>query len=315
MAELTGTFHRPFAEQVAAWKIRAANRVPTSRWDDMWQDSHDRAFMVAGAMKADLLADLAQAVGKVIEDGQSIEAFRKDFREIVAKRGWHGWTGEGTKAGEAWRTKVIYTTNMRSTYAAGRYAQLTEGNFKFWVYRHSGATEPREQHLAWDGLILPADHLFWRTHFPPNGWGCGCYVVGARSMRAALRLGGNPMVKLPDNWDAIDMRTGAPDGIDRGWAYAPGRSVADQVRAAVAEKSTALPAVLGDALARSISTPRWIDALIEMPDDIRKKAAELLSRDTLPPDIEQKLENLADGDAVIRDRLIEVLKNRVAASE
>ncbi|WP_425072577.1 phage minor head protein [Sagittula sp. S175] len=255
MAELAGTFHRPFAEQVAAWQLRLGTLLPTQRWDDVWKDSHDRAFMVAGAMKADLLADLAGAVGKAIEEGASIQAFRADFDRIVAKRGWHGWTGEGTKAGEAWRTRVIYTTNMRSTYAAGRWAQLVAGGFKFLVYRHSGATEPREQHLAWDGLILPVDHPFWATHFPPNGWGCGCYVIGARSIKDAIRKGGNPMVELAEGWDAIDPRTGEPDGIDRGWGYAPGRTVADQVREMVAAKVATLPPQLATDLATATETP------------------------------------------------------------
>ncbi|MBP0483951.1 phage minor head protein [Sagittula salina] len=255
MAELSGVFHQPFGAQVAAWRERLGTLLPTSRWTDVWHGEHDHAFMVAGALKADLLGDLAAAVGKAIEDGTSIEEFRRDFRATVARRGWHGWTGEGTKAGEAWRTRVIYTTNLRSTYAAGRFAQLVDGGFPFWVYRHSGAAEPREQHLAWDGLILPSDHPFWFTHFPPNGWGCGCYVVGARSIKDAMRKGGNPMVLLGDDWNTRDPKTGEPEGIDKGWGYAPGRTVVEQVRAAVAAKVATLPQPLASDLASSIENP------------------------------------------------------------
>ena len=32
----------------------------------------------------------------------------------------------------------------------------------------------RQLHRNWHGLILPIDHKFWRTHFPPNDWGCRC---------------------------------------------------------------------------------------------------------------------------------------------
>jgi uncharacterized protein with gpF-like domain len=168
MADFTGAFNKPFREQVAAFRARLGNLVPTAAWDDLWQEAHDRAFMVAGATKADLLADLAQAVDRAISDGVGIEAFRQDFRKIVEKHGWHGWTGEGTKAGEAWRTRVIYRTNARTSYAAGRFAQLTEGGFKYWVYLHGGSLEPRELHLhVFDGLVLPPDHPFWLTHYPP----------------------------------------------------------------------------------------------------------------------------------------------------
>jgi SPP1 gp7 family putative phage head morphogenesis protein len=34
----------------------------------------------------------------------------------------------------------------------------------------------REQHKAWDGLILPIEHVFWKSHYPPNDWGCRCNV-------------------------------------------------------------------------------------------------------------------------------------------
>ncbi|WP_372605371.1 phage minor head protein, partial [Actibacterium sp.] len=229
MPDTALAFGRPFAEQVAALRLRLGDLVPTQAWDDIERSAHDRAFMVAGAMKADLLADLAAAVDKSIAQGTSLETFRKDFRGIVEKHGWHGWTGEGSKAGEAWRTRVIYKTNAATTYAAGRMAQLVKGDFTYWVYRHGGSREPRIEHLGWDGLILPPDHEFWRTHATPNGWGCSCYIVGAYSLAGAKRVGGDPGKSLPDNWPEIDPRTGAPKGIDKGWDYAPGASVAETV--------------------------------------------------------------------------------------
>lgn len=230
MADLRATFRRPFAEQVAAFRLRLGDLVPTARWDDIARSQHDRAFMVAGAMQADLLADLGAAVDRAIAEGTGLEEFRRDFRRIVAERGWHGWTGEGTKAGEAWRTRVIYRTNMATSYAAGRMAQLVEGGFAFWVYRHGGSREPREVHLGWNGLVLPPDHPFWATHAPPNGWGCSCYIVGARSEAGARRLGGDPDKALPDGWQAPDPKTGAPAGIDKGWDYAPGATAVDAIR-------------------------------------------------------------------------------------
>lgn len=250
--DLTGTFGKPFKEAVAAFRLRLGNLVPTAKWDDIWQEQHDRAFMVAGATKADLLADLAAAVDKAISSGTSLEEFRRDFRRIVEERGWHGWTGEGTKGGEAWRTRVIYRTNIRTSYAAGRMAQLVDGGFTLWVYRHGGSVEPRIIHLGWDGLVLPPDHPFWATHAPPNGWGCSCYLVGARSFEGAQRLGGEPGKQLPDGWQKLDPKTGAPEGIDRGWAYAPGASAVDDIIAAVKGKMPSLPETIARDLAQDI---------------------------------------------------------------
>lgn len=285
---IQGTFRQPFAEQVAALRIRLANLVPTAKWDDLLHDQHDRAFVVAGAVKADLLADLAKAVEKAIAEGTGFDAFKGDFRALVEKHGWHGWTGEGTAKGEAWRMRVIYRTNMATSYAAGRMAQLIDGKFKFWVYKHGNALEPRLQHLAWDGVALPPDHPFWAEHFPPNDWGCTCRVFGARTDAGIKRVGGQAGKDLPEGWRAIDPKTGAPEGIGKGWAYAPGASVADEINALLARKSASLPPPLardlaasaapktGDILPPRPSTPEEAIALgRQVAGDLRKANAQL----------------------------------------
>lgn len=229
-------FKRPFAEQVAFFRGKLGNLVPTRTWRDMQRAAHDRGFMVAGAGKADLLADLAGAIDKATADGETIQQFRARFRDIVRTHGWHGWTGEGTKAGEAWRTRIIYETNLSTSYAAGRLAQLRAGQYPFWMYKHSDAVQrPRPQHLAWNGLVLPPDHEFWSTHSPPNGWGCKCRIVGVRSPAQARRLGGDPDKDLPRGWNDRDS-TGRLPGIDEGWDYQPGASVGHTVQT-VAKKT------------------------------------------------------------------------------
>lgn len=243
-------FGRPFAEQQAALRLRLQNLLPTEHWQDLQHNAHDRAFVVAGAMKADLLADLAAAVEKAVSQGTTLEAFRRDFRAIVERRGWHGWTGEGSEKGEAWRTRVIYQTNLATSYAAGRRAQLLDGQYRFWVYRHSGAEHPRLHHLAWDGVALPPDHPFWVTHSPPNGWGCGCRMFGARTEAGIRRAGGVPGKELPDGWQNLDGRTGAPVGIDKGWAYAPGATVSGSILM-LKDKLPNLPAEIGSRLYES----------------------------------------------------------------
>lgn len=230
---VSGVFARPFAEQVAYFRNKLGNLVPTQRWDDMLGAEHDAGFMVAGAAKADLLADLAAAVDKAITEGRGIEEFRRDFRNIVGRYGWTGWTGEGSVKGEAWRVKTILRTNATTSYAAGRFVQLQE--FPIWVYRHGDSREPRPEHLSWDGVMLEAVHEFWKKHYPPSEWGCSCYVVGARSEAGAKRLGGVPGKQLPGNWRKIDPKTGEPVGIGKGWGYAPGASVSQRINALAAK--------------------------------------------------------------------------------
>jgi hypothetical protein len=50
----------------------------------------------------------------------------------------HGWDFKG---GRNWRTRVIYQTNLQTSYAAGRYQQLTDPDMlkvrPYWRYVHS----------------------------------------------------------------------------------------------------------------------------------------------------------------------------------
>ena len=233
-----------FAEQLQALRIRLGNQVPTEKWTDLWKAQHDRAFMVAGAAKADLLADLAGAVQGAIAGGQSIEWFRKQFDSIVEQHGW-AYTGERN-----WRTRVIYQTNMSTSYAAGRLAQLRDPELRalkpYWMYHHNDSVlHPRPLHVSWSGLTLPADHPWFQAHYPPNGWGCQCYVT-AVSESEARRRGGRITDTPPD--DGTDPNTGAPNGIDRGWDYMPGDTVTGDLGKQIDAKIDKLPAPVGQAL-------------------------------------------------------------------
>ena len=180
----------PFAEQIAFFKDKLD--LPTQTWQDLLGSAHDRAFVVAGAMRADLLADLHAAVLKGIERGTSLDEFRRDFDAIVSKRGWTGWTGEDTPGGRAWRQEIIYGTNMRTSYQAGRHAQAVAIAHRrpYWRWRHADTVaHPRPLHVAWDGKILRHDNPWWRSHWPPAGW--NCFVPGTQ-------------VATPQGWRAIE---------------------------------------------------------------------------------------------------------------
>jgi len=253
-------FGTPFQAQIDY--LRNKLNLPTQAWDDITAAAHDRAFIVAGAAKADLLNDLHNAVIRAAADGGGERAFVKDFQAIVAKNGWTGWTGEGTPAGEAWRARIIYQTNMSTSYWAGRYKQMTDPEVlklhPYWRYIHAdGILHPRPQHLAWHGLTLLASHPFWLTHFPPNGWMCHCRVTsvskaeGERSAKVGL---GEP----PAGWNQTDPKTGAPVGIDKSFGYAPGANVDTPLRQLVQQKLITYPDAIATALSRDVN--RYINA-------------------------------------------------------
>ncbi|MDQ2822449.1 MAG: phage head morphogenesis protein [Pseudomonadota bacterium] len=240
----------PFQEQLDFFRQKL--NLPTERYDDIIKSAHDRAFIVAGAAHADLLNDLNAAIRTSIQDGRGLEAFRKEFDSIVKKHGWTGWTGEGSAAGQAWRTNIIYQTNMATSYAAGRWKQLTDPALlsirPYWRYVHAdGIMRPRPLHVSWHGLVLRHDHAFWLTHFPPNGWLCHCRVTSASPAEyAAAQAAG--LGEPPAGWDALDPKTGAPVGIDKGFDYAPGANVTQPLSQMIDAKLIKLDAPVGAAM-------------------------------------------------------------------
>lgn len=210
----------PFDEAIDFFRQKVS--LPTAKWTDLWEGMHSRAFVVAGAMKSELLSDLYGSIDKALKEGTTIEDFRKDFDKTVAK---HGWSYKGNRG---WRTGVIFNTNMLTAYSTGRYKQMTDPDVvkarPFWRYMGGLSANPRPDHLTWSGIILPQDDPWWKTHYPPNGWGCKCQVVSVSNtemQRDKLKVS-----KAPIDKEAIDTRTGEVTikGIDPGWAYNPGEA-------------------------------------------------------------------------------------------
>jgi hypothetical protein len=247
----TGSFKLPFQEQIDFFNQKLA--LPSQHYDDIIKAAHDRAFIVAGAAKADLLNDLQTAVGKAISEGKTLDWFRTEFDGIVKKHGWTGWTGEGTADGVAWRTKVIYQTNLSTSYAAGRWKQLNDPDLlkvrPYWKYVHNDTVaHPRELHQSWNGVVLRYDDPWWKTHFCPNGWGCRCRIVAVGSKEYS----GKP---APNNGtyqhtDRNGVTHTIPKGIDYGFDYAPSASLGSDF---VANKAAGLPAELAKAFKNDVA--------------------------------------------------------------
>jgi hypothetical protein len=237
-----GKFSLPFQEQNDFFRQKL--NLPTEYYDDILSAGHDRAFIVAGAAKADLLNDLRTAVDKSIAEGKSIQSFRKEFAAIVQKHGWEGWTGSDTKAGRDWRTRVIYSTNIQASYNAGRYAQLSDPelikNYPYWKYIHNDTvSHPRPLHQSWSGTVLKYDDPWWKAHFTPNGYGCRCRIASAGNDEYK----GHP---APDDgtYEKVD-RNGVihtlPKGVDYGFDYAPGKSNLEKIVGFQQQKDESLP--------------------------------------------------------------------------
>ena len=230
----------PFAEQVEFFRQKL--NLGTARWTDIMREQHDRSFVVAGAMADELVADFRSAVDSAIAEGTTIQTFRREFDAIVAK---HGWSYVGARD---WRTRVIYRTNLSTSYAAGRLAQMKDSGLPYWMYKHSDSVlYPRPLHVSWDGLTLPAGDPWWSTHYPPNGW--NCFPAGT-PVRCEARLGlktwyAGEMVEIATARGArLTVTAHHPVLTLRGWVAACRLQESDELLGATGKIDAPVPGVV-----------------------------------------------------------------------
>jgi SPP1 gp7 family putative phage head morphogenesis protein len=247
----------------------------TFAWQDMLHWMHDHAFTVAKMLDLDLLSDVKGFVDRAIAEGWTRQRFIDELRPLLVKAGWWGRaemtdpaTGEisTVQLGSPRRLQIIYDTNLRTSYAAGHWERIRK-NAAFMPYVMYTAVldaRTRPMHRLWDGTVLRWDDPWWDTHTPPNGWNCRCNVIQL-SDRDLTRMGKSGPDAAPDDGmrDWTNPRTGevvqVPVGIDPGWGYAPGASLADEQARTLElarEKAQAAPADLRAAFLE------WLDAAI-----------------------------------------------------
>jgi hypothetical protein len=166
---------------------------PAFSYKDVWHEEHAAAFTVAKAVQLDVLSDLHTAVVDAMETGQSFESFKKNIKPVLQQKGWWGkkemtdpLTGQTVNAqlGSDRRLQTIYRVNMRSAFQKGQYDRTMASDIHpYLMYRIGPSVHHREEHVSWDGLILPKDDPWWDSHFPPNGWGCKCYTRAVTEAR------------------------------------------------------------------------------------------------------------------------------------
>ncbi|WP_068317492.1 phage minor head protein [Polycladidibacter hongkongensis] len=245
------------APEVAAY-LDARTVAASFDWRDIYGQEHAFNFTVAKATQLDVLTELHTATRAAIDQGLPFEAFKKQLAPKLRSMGWWGkqemddpQTGERklVQLGSNRRLKTIYWANTRTAYGAGKWqrAQRTKKALPYFVYRLGVASEHRPHHVAKENVVLPVDHPFWDTWYPPNGWGCNCWLRQI-TKREAERYGGEstpPQVPMRE-W--TNKRTGevlqVPEGIDAGWQTNPGKSRAHNLAQHLSGKLDAAPAPL-----------------------------------------------------------------------
>lgn len=220
---------QPPEEAVKAFEARGL--LVTGSWQSLWQEEHARAFTVANLARLDLLQEIHAAIGEAIKNGQDYRAFAKGLVPKLQAAGWWAQEVPEGKPLAPSRLQLIYDTNLRVSYAAANWDRIErlKKTYPYLRYNTRRDLRVRPLHRLWEGIVLPVDHPFWDTHYPPNGWRCRCDVLqlSANDLKA-LGLEVTPDSALPTGQKTFTNRmtgekTTVPEGIDPGWAYNPGK--------------------------------------------------------------------------------------------
>lgn len=168
----------PFAEALAWFRARVP--ITQGRWRRLSREARRRAFRVAGVTRLDVVTSVWRAIERALADGWSLEQFQEAVSEDLLRE----WAG--TTLNPATRLETIFRANTQAAYAAGRYAQMTDPDVlaarPYWMYDALLDSRTTELCRSLHGTILPADHPWWRSRYPPNHFGCR---GGVRSLTRA----------------------------------------------------------------------------------------------------------------------------------
>ncbi len=244
--EFKRIFNLPFAEATRFFRDKLS--LPTKAYDDIAGAAHAKAFVSAGAYQADLLTELRTMTDRAIAGEMDIVEFRKQFRPLVARYGWQ-LKGGGT----AWRSNLIWRTNINSAYQAGRWQQFADGGIDYLKYVHNdGVRHPRPKHVAMDGTVLPRTDPFWSANYPANGWGCKCRAVAATEQEFNE---GDKNIR-PQGWETM---------ADAGWDYNVGSAGTEQLMESMQQKMAQMPADIAAAWMEQLAA-KGLTEWISQPD-------------------------------------------------
>lgn len=161
---LTRLFELPQSKIVDFFRKKKLR--PSNGWKELWQEEHNRSFVVAGVTQADILQEIYNEVEKALAEGTTFAEFKKNLKEK--------WTPEYQER----RLRTVYNTNLSVAYSRGRYESMRANaqNRPYWRYKCQFLPGSRESHKALHGKIFRWDDPIWNTLFPPNDWGCQCEV-------------------------------------------------------------------------------------------------------------------------------------------
>lgn len=167
--------------------LRQKQSMPTQKWDDLAGQYQDVAFTVAQITSIRLLDHIKELVEDHLQKGVDVDEFKEQFDDLLVQGGYKF---------PSWRSDLVISQNMRTSYARGRWEQMRDPAVAqpYWEWRHRDSRVPRPHHKAQDGKVYPSDSEVWKAIFPPP-FGCKCVafpISEAEIKRRGLKVSQPP---------------------------------------------------------------------------------------------------------------------------
>lgn len=223
------------SDDIRRWVLRRDPR-PIGHWQQLGAEEYARSFTAARTAGADVIDDIYFAFYDVVAAGGTEVDFERLVVPVMKAKGWLADSDEGEVAR---RLRFIFDTNLRLARSSGTWARYKASKSALPYLRGVTARDDRVRrppkseadHTAWDGIILPVDHVFWTRWFPPLGFLCRCDVIQmTRSQLARYRGGITSEAELAER----EARLGTP-------IFASPAAGIDAQLAAMVEKTNAQP--------------------------------------------------------------------------
>ncbi len=198
----------PTPNQAAIAFIASKPALSREVFDKLLPELKARAFTISGVHSADIVQHARDAIAELPAGG--------DWNEIKGRIAPtllpyfvdpNAEPEVQKKQAEAAdrRAELLLRTHGQQAYAVAQHDMLTEQTdlFPNWQYLTLGDDHVRPTHAALDGIVLPADHEFWKTHTPPWEWGCRCQLVPLTDSDTAA-IAEKQKNRAKDNQDVLD---------------------------------------------------------------------------------------------------------------
>jgi SPP1 gp7 family putative phage head morphogenesis protein len=163
-----------FSEAVDWFLARSViTKSEAFRLDD---DARQRAFWIGGGLQLSAIQNVFDEIGKALETGEDFDAWRKRVRGVLRDDA-HALT--------------VFRNATQRAYSTGRWRQMHDPDVLVArpYFMHDSVLDSRttETCRKLDGIVLPAEHEHWKTHWPPGHHRCRRGVRSLRKTEAERR--------------------------------------------------------------------------------------------------------------------------------